>query len=76
MIVAFPSQTAVILLVQLSGTAFVLTWMLTKYAHYPEPLGLLPSLVLVGAVLCPPIMILLLPHDYLKAQKSLSTYLE
>jgi hypothetical protein len=73
--IAWPSNSGLVVVAQLAGTAFVVTWLLAKYAHYPEPLGLLPSLVLLAAVLCPPVMLLLIPHFYSKAKTSLTPYL-
>jgi hypothetical protein len=74
--VVFPSEIPVITLVILLGLSNVVLCLLGKYTDYPGEIKLIQMLKITGGILFPPILLLLIPHFYIRAKSKLNYYLK
>lgn len=72
----YPSQFAVILLVELLGMLFLVTILLGKYAYFPTEINLIPGLLIALSIFLPPFLILVVPFLFFKAKRNLQSFLK
>jgi len=72
----YPSYTPVVALVCLCGLLYVILGVVAKYAGYPDQISLLHVLAMGIGMICPPLLLLLIPYFYKRSVKKLSIYLK
>lgn len=76
LIVAFPDQALLVLLIQLMGYISISASLLSKYAYFPHRISLAESILFMVSLILIPLVILFIPYFYTKSQKSLNKLLK
>jgi len=76
LILFYPQQTGIILLLGLAGLAFLWTMVLAKYAAYPNELNLPEGILMAFCIYFPPFLLVLIPFFYSKSIKKLHAFLK
>lgn len=76
LILFYPQDSLFILLFLLIGFSFLWTFVLAKYAAYPNEMNITEGILIAISLPFPPLLILLIPYFYTKAIKSLNPILE
>ena len=72
----YPQHTGIILLLALTGLAFLWTMVLAKYAAYPNELNLPEGILMAFCIYFPPFLLALIPFFYSKSIKKLHALLK
>lgn len=76
LIMYYPQHTGIILLLGLTGFAFLWTMVLAKYAAYPNELNLPEGILMALCIYFPPLLLALIPFFYSKSVKKLHALLK
>lgn len=76
LIISRISNVYLVLLILFVGGTYLLTWVLGKYAVFPERANFPHVLKLVLGFVFPPLLFILIPHFYAKAIQRLAVYLK
>ena len=70
-----PNRIGSVVLMILAAIAFTQMCMLAKYLAYPSEVNIIAGLAIVGSILFPPMMLIIIPIFYFKANRRLGQYL-
>lgn len=71
----YPENIQIILLVEVLGTMYLLTFLLGKYAYYPSEINLIPGFLITISIFMPPFLVIVIPFLYFRAKRNLQSIL-
>lgn len=74
--VVYISHAWILLLIVVVGMLYVVLSVVSKYVVYPEQMDLLQLIKMVMGIVVPPLMLVLIPHFYMRSIKKLNAYLK
>lgn len=75
MIIFFPPDFWITLLLLLIGTMYVVVFMLAKYANYPFEMSITDGFIVAGSILFPPLLLVIIPIFYHRSLRTLNNIL-
>lgn len=76
MFIFYPQNIALIALFFLTGFAFLVSMIVSKYAAYPDEISISQGILLAFCIWFPPILVVLIPHFFKKSENRLSRLLK
>jgi hypothetical protein len=75
LVIFFPQQVRTLLLFFIIGWGFLVCMIVSKYAAYPSELNISQFILMAVCMWFPPLLVLLIPYFFLKAERRLSRIL-
>jgi len=72
----FPLKALIIVAVSACGALYIILGVVAKYTNYPNQISLLQVFMMSIGMVFPPILLVLIPHFFLKSAKKLNIYLK
>lgn len=73
--VFYPANVLIILLVVVIGLLYVTMGVAGKYAIYPQEIQMIHVIKMIAGMICPPLLLVIIPHFYNRAIKTLNPWL-